>query len=401
MVRVKARPSPAPPAASRHRPSAQEAPTIAIIDNPQDFIALREEWDALFARAALPQQVFQSHVVLRHWARHYLDAQSKLSIVTVRRDGRLAMIWPLIRQRRFGIDTLRFMGIPVAQFGDVLVEPGDDAQDLFQAGWKAVRSLGSDIFEARKLRADSALASSGLLGGAVERDRLEAPFADLAFRVGPDGPSQAYRPRERSNHRRRLRRLTERGPISFSCVRPGPEAAALVEQAVAMKQATLQRHGIIAPAISDPRFKAFFRDLAGDDSGGSPLRIALIRCADKPVGIDLALDCKGTSFGHVIATNPDHERGGLGGILIHHSFASARERGNAIFDLLAPADPYKLEHADGQTGVSDLALPLSLKGRIACSLGIAKLRPALKATLKRLPAPVTRRIAAWAASGKT
>jgi CelD/BcsL family acetyltransferase involved in cellulose biosynthesis len=400
MATLKALPGPGRSADNRKAIAAQEAPTIAIIDNLRDFLALRDEWDALFSRAALPQQVFQSHVVLRHWATHYLDAQTRLSIVTMRREGRLVMIWPLIRQRRFGVDTLRFMGIPIAQFGDVLVEPGDGAQALLQAGWKAVRSLGGDIFEARKLRADSALALSGVLGGAVERDRLAAPLADLAFRVGQDGPSQAYRPRERSNHRRRLRRLTERGPISFSCVWPGPEASALVEQAVAMKQATLQRHGIIAPTISDPRFMAFFRDLAGDDAGGSPLRIALICCADKPVGIDLALDCKGTSFGHVIATNPDHERGGLGGILIHHSFASAKDRGNAIFDLLAPADPYKLEHADGQTGVSDLALPLSLKGRIACSLGLAKLRPALKATLKRLPAPVTRRIAAWAASGK-
>jgi CelD/BcsL family acetyltransferase involved in cellulose biosynthesis len=438
MAVTRARPDPAvsatvPPAA----PQDAEALTVAVIEDVEGFLALREEWDALFARAALPQQVFQSHVVLRHWARHYLDSgsrrigtesskcekrdlhhrvrawllrktgshffapcsSSRLSIVTLRRGGVLAMIWPLVRERRLGIDTLRFMGIPIAQFGDVLVER-DGREALLQAGWQALRRLGADIFEARKLRADSILAESGLLAGAVVLERLDAPFADLNARVGRDGPSAIYPARERSNHRRRLRRLGERGPIGFAMEGPGPEAAALAGQAVAMKQVALRRHGIIAPTIADPRFSAFFRDFAGDAAGGSPLRVALIGCAGLPIGIDLSLDCKGTSFGHVIATHPDHERGGVGGILIHHSFASARQRGSAIFDLLAPADAYKLEHADGATAVRDLALPLSLKGRLVCGLGLQRLRPALKTALKRLPAPLARRIAAWAPGGK-
>lgn len=370
---------------------------IGLIDQVEAFLALREEWDDLFERAALPHQVFQSHVVLRHWVAHYLDSQTRLSIVTLRRENRLVMVWPLVRQCRLGVDTLRFMGIPIAQFGDVLVERVGDQAVLLREGWRAVRALRADIFEARKLRADSALAGSALLDDSACSERIEAPFTDLAVRVGGDGPSQAYPARDRSNHRRRLRRLAERGPLAFETVSPGPEAVALVGQAVAMKQASLRRHGIIAPAVSDPRFERFFRDLAGDAAGGSPLRIAVIRCADQPIGIDLSLDCKGTSFGHVIATHPDHERGGVGGILIQHSFAAAKSRGSAIFDLLGPADPYKLEHADGMTSVTDLALPLSLTGRVVCGLGLQRLRPALKTAVKRLPPPLARPLAAWRA----
>lgn len=133
---------------------------LGLIEQVDAFLALREEWDALFERAALPHQVFQSHVVLRHWAAHYLDAQTRLSIVTLRRGGRLVMVWPLVRQHRLGIMTLRFMGIPIAQFGDVLVETTGDEAELLGTDWSAVRSLRADIFEARKLRADSALASS-------------------------------------------------------------------------------------------------------------------------------------------------------------------------------------------------------------------------------------------------
>ena len=100
----------------------------------------------------------------------------------------------------------------------------------------------------------------------------------------------------------------------------------------------------------------------------------------------------GHSFAHVLATDPQHEHGGIGKILIHHSFASARTRGSTVFDLLAPADPYKREHADGSVAVSDRLRPLSLKGRLACHLGIQHWRPLLKTLVKRLPAGVSRQV---------
>lgn len=380
-------------AKARFPHTADGAVTFSLVKDLDGFLALRQDWDALFARAALPQQVFQDHAFLRHWAAHYLDRHSTLSIVAARRHGRLVMVWPLIRQRRCSLDTLRFMGIPVAQFGDVLVEESED-EALLRAGWRAVRALQADLFEARKLRADSVLARSGLLDEAIRTEQLEAPFADLAWRVGDKGPSLAYPSRERSNHRRRLRRLEERGAISLERPPPGPEAALLASAAAAMKQASLARHGTISPTVDDPRFAAFFRDFAGD-AGGTALRVSSILCNGTPIGIDLSLDCKGRSFGHVIATHPDHERGGIGKILVHHSFASARARGNTIFDLLAPADAYKLEHADGRVTVSDLLLPLSLKGRLVCGLGIQHWRPVLKSAAKRLPSGLARRVAAW------
>lgn len=365
---------------------------LGLVEDVAGFVALRRDWEALFARAAAPQQLFQSHVFLRHWAAHYLTPDMRLSIVTAHRAGELAMVWPLVRQKHYGLDTLRFMGVPVAQFGDVLVGGGDEA--LLQAGWAFLQHLRADLFEARKLRADSRLALSGQLDGAVQGDRQEAPFVDLTRRVGESGPSLAYPARERSNHRRRLRRLEERGLLAYATPQPGPEAARLAVAAIAMKRATLAQRGIVAPVINDPRFATFFTDLAADASGEAALRISTITCDGAPIGIDLSFDCKGHSFAHVLATDPQHEHGGIGKILIHHSFASARARGNSVFDLLAPAEPYKLEHADGRVAISDRLLPLSLKGRLACHLGIQHWRPLLKTLVKRLPAGLSRQMMA-------
>lgn len=367
-----------------------DAVTLDLIEDIAGFLALRRDWEALFERSAAPSQLFQSHVFLRHWATHYLSPDTRLSIVTARRAGELVMVWPLIRQRRYGLDTLRFMGVPVAQFGDVLV--GEREAALLEAGWAFVQTLRADLFEARKLRADSHLALSGLLDGAAHGDPQEAPFADLARRVGEAGPSLAYPARERSNHRRRLRRLEKRGPLAYAMPPPGPEAARLAAAAIAMKRVTLARRGIVAPVVNDPRFGAVFTDLAGDASGEATLRIMSILSGGAPIGIDLSFDCKGHSFAHVLATDPDHEHDGIGKILIHHSFAGARARGSTVFDLLAPAEPYKREHADGCVAISDRLQPLSLKGRLACHLGIQHWRPMLKSVVKRLPAGLSRQI---------
>lgn len=381
-------------AAGRDKPPARKNADIgiALVTSLDDFAAMRGEWDALFERSALPQQVFQSFTFLWHWARHYLDAKSALSIVIGRMDGRLVMVWPLVRRRWLGLDTLRFMGVPVAQFGDVLVDGDQDAAILLRAGWDAVIGLNADFLEARKVRADSVFAAVGFRGEGILLDSARAPFAELHNRVGTDGPGSAYSARERSNYRRRVRRLAEHGAVVFREYGPGAEAGACADAAVAMKKKWLDHHAIVSPTIADPRFTAFFNDLALDADGGSPLRVSTIECDGRPVGIDLSLDCKGHAFGHVIATDLSFEREGVGRVLVHQVFANARRRGNRIFDLLTPADLYKMQHADGMVCVEDIAFPFTLRGRLMCDVGLKRVLPVVKSLAKRLPAGIVGRL---------
>lgn len=367
--------------------------SVEILSGRAAFLALKPEWDSLFARAGLPQQLFQRHAFLQHWCDHYLAADDRICLVAGRESGRLVMLWPLERRHRLGLELVRLMGAPVAQFGDVLVEPGPQRERWLERGWETLTRHGIDLVELRQVRADGALGHCSKLSLTAPVVSEEAPFADLALRVAPDGPSLAYPPRDRSSYRRRLRRLTERGAIVFTSAMPGEAGRTLAEQAVAMKRAALAQHGIVAPAIADPRFARFFTALAADPADETGLRLSVIACDERPIGIDLSFDCKGRSFGHVIASDPAFEREGLGRVLVHHAFASARARGNSIFDLLAPADPYKREHADGAVPVRDFTVPLSWRGQLACDLALPRLRPTLKAIAKRLPAAWVRRLA--------
>lgn len=355
---------------------------LQIIDGMAGFLALEAEWDRLFDRAGRPHQLFQSHALLRHWARHYLGEGDRLVILCGRLEGRLAMVWPLVRQRRLGFRLLRFMGGPISQFSDVLAE---DRPGLVEAGWRAIMASGADLLEIRKLRDDSRLAEVALPVEPVVTARELALFALCDRRVADGEPGPGYSARERSNHRRRLRRLAECGAVDFATGTAGGEAAALAREAVALKREGLAARGIFSPTIADPRFAAFFADLAAESPKTSPLRLAMIRIDGRLAGIDLSLDCKGVTFGHVNAVDPRHAGQGLGRLLIQHSFASAQARGSSRFDMLAPADRYKHAHADGATGVSDLTLPLSPVGRLLCRAGLPHWRPLAKLAAKSTP----------------
>ncbi len=108
------------------------------------------------------------------------------------------------------------MGSPVAQFGDILLDPEGDADGLAGAGWTAVEGSGADLFFAQKVREDLHLLppvspDTGRRSSKASRRRSPTSPSGSAA----DGPGSAYSPRDRSAYRRRLKRLAEHGELTF------------------------------------------------------------------------------------------------------------------------------------------------------------------------------------------
>lgn len=148
-----------------------------------------------------------------------------------------------------------------------------------------------------------------------------------------------------------------------------------------MKRAFLRRIGVLTSAVNAPEFAHFFEAAAGDASSG--MLVSTIELDGRPIAIDLSFICKDTGFGHVLASDPEFEKEGVGNQLVHHVFAAAKTAGAKTFDLLAPADPYKMRHADGATGVQSLLFPFTGLGRLA---GLAYMHglPAARQALTKL-----------------
>lgn len=366
-----------------HAPPSNDV-TVEIVRGLAAFETMQSEWDALFRRSAAPHQIFQNHAFLRAWARAYAGGGADLIVVAVRATGRLVAIVPLVRRRRLGVEVLQFMGAPVAQFDDILLDDSH-AGPALEAIRMAVAGLGADLLEARRVREDGAFwRMPGQKPFVFEE--MHAPFADLATRVADGEPGQAYSSKDRSNYRRRLRRLGERGKLEFRSTGPGAEAAELATQAVTIKAAALRQDGVDWGTVGCAKFSDFFRRLATDPASG--LLVSIIELDDRPIGIDLSFLCKGVGFGHVLATDGAFDKEGLGQMLVHHVFAEAKAKGVRRFDLLAPADPYKRHHADGATRVESRAYAFTAKGRLAARIGY---KLAISAA-RKLPRSLIRRL---------
>ena len=372
-VRDARRPAVFPPRPFSQEPSAHtpdgapqwpEPCEIALITDLAEFTALEEPWNALFARAGRPHQLFQTHDWLRHWARHYLGVHTRLSLVTAWQAGRLVMVWPLVTVQAAGLRRLCWMGEPVSQYGDVLVEDGPSRDDLLRHGWTTVTSLGADVIHLRKVRADGVAFALLRQAGALSIACAAAPYLDLASVPDYDTYQRRHPAKKRARRRRLLRSLQERGPVAFEHHGCGAAARELVTRAVAFKHTWLTERAIVAPALQDSRFGQFLGDVAGESGGTLGVRVCALRCDGEPAGVEVSLACKGHTFAYLISYDIGFARHGAGIIVAEHSIRTAHEHGLRRFDLLTPADPYKMEWADGSVEVRDWALPLSFAGRL-------------------------------------
>ncbi|MEZ5907680.1 MAG: GNAT family N-acetyltransferase [Hyphomicrobiaceae bacterium] len=388
-------------AARGHREAAPAVPGLAleIIHTRAAFDALEADWSALFERAGNSTQLFQTFDWNWHWCNHFLgsprDTKQSLCLVVGRRDDRLVMVWPLIRQRQLGLTIVTWMGDPVSQYGDVLVEDASDRDALLHAGWRHVTSaLGADVVALRKVRADAAVASVIAASKAETTEELEAPYLDLTGQTDLSRYEARWSTRLRRNRRRQQRRLADLGEISFRTPEPGEIAGSLALQAVTLKREWLAERGHISRAFADPRTDAFFAAVASSPTRSAGTQVQALMCGDSVAALNVGVVVKQRLALHIISYASAFEKTAPGSFGLEKLVQKAIDDGLTTVDLLAPRAEYKMEWADGTVGVRDHALALTLAGRAYMALAV-KGRTRLKRVIERMPAGV-RQIAARA-----
>lgn len=373
---------------------------LSLVTGRAAFDALEADWNDLFERAGKPSQLFLGFNWLWHWCNHFLRPENEgvigpqLAVVTGRRDGRLVMVWPLVTEKVAGITKLVWMGDPVSQYGDVLVEEADDTLDLLRSAWTfIVATSGADIVRLRKVRADAAIAP--LLGevGATITQRLQAPYLDLASAKSFSEYEQRYSSQSRRNRRRHMRRLEERGPVAFESYTGGKDATQLANLALSLKRAWIKDRGLVSPALTDPRMARFFADVSEGAARPAGCSVSVLRSKGEVAAIEIAVRCKDHTAIHVIVYNLKFEKWGAGALLMEDRIRQAMASGAATFDLMAPGDKYKMDWADKTVGVVDWAAPLTLAGRTYVRLYLGFVRNGAKAMIGALPVSLRRVVA--------
>lgn len=385
-----------PPLVLAEPPAADAAPCqYEFVTTRAGFDALAPEWDALFDRAGRGTQVFQTFNWNWHWCNHYLsgDSRRSLAVVVGRQAGRMVMVWPLIAIRVGGLLQLSWMGEPVTQYGDVLIEnsPASLAQ-LSDAWMRIVDRFKPDVVRLARVREDAAIAPLMQALGARVTAQQQAPYLDLSS--APDFQSYIERHSSHSRKKRRAaaKRLARIAP-AFSRHVEGREAARLALAAVEMKRVQLKERGLVSPAFANEHIDGFFAD-AADGQGRSPgTLVYALKCDGELAALDILFRCKDRVAAHILAYAAAFQKESVGVHLLEHAIEQAIADGYRTFDLLAPADEYKLRWADGMVPVTDWALPVTGKGAAYTHIHLMRVRPMMKSLFRRLPAPVRRFLA--------
>jgi CelD/BcsL family acetyltransferase involved in cellulose biosynthesis len=382
----------APSPATRATSCPGSTVVYALVSTRAEFNGLEAEWNALFERAGKPTQVFQTFNWNWHWANHYLASSPggvagvKLSIVTARRDGRLIMVWPLVSEHVRGITQLFWMGDPASQYGDLIIDDVPDALAVMRGGWEhlAANAKG-DLMRLRRIRDDASIAPLMADIGASIADRLIAPYIDLASAPSFAKYEERYSSHARKNRRRLMRRLEERGAVTFERHHGGPDARRLAVKALELKADWLRSRGLISQAISDARLARFFADAAGGEDKSTNCIVTSLNLDGEPAALEVTFFCKGRLVMHVIVYNLKFEKAGVGVLLMEKGLSDGYAENICVCDLLAPGDAYKLDWADGSAGVCDWVKPLNLTGLAYARLYLGFIRPKAKAAMAAMP----------------
>ena len=210
-----------------HRPAAPDAAPceLRLVTDRAAFDALEADWNDLFERAGRGTQVFQTFNWNWHWCNHYLATPSVRRGFPLARDRHRTPRRPArhgLAARRWCASpvcsTLVWMGDPVSQYGDVLIEDGPDAEALLREAWSFITA---------QLEAGPRLAAQGARRrgrsrrclaelGAVATQRLAAPYLDLARAGDFAAYEQRYSPRSRKKQRAMARAPRRAGPRGAS-----------------------------------------------------------------------------------------------------------------------------------------------------------------------------------------
>lgn len=373
--------------------------TFELITTRAGFDALEDDWNALFDRAARGVHVFQTFNWNWHWANHFLadddgDAGGvRLSIVVGRRDGRLVTVWPLVKQKVRGVTQIFWMGEPVSQYGDVLVDDAPDTLEILEHAWMFLKErVRGDLLRLRRVRADASIAPLLLRSDAVVTDRQAAPFLDLASAKSFGAYEERYSPRSRRNRRRLARRLAEQGEMAFQHLAGGEAARKLALKALELKAHWLKDSGLVSNALADPRTTAFFADAAEAKEKSTNCLVSALHVGGEPAALEVSFACKGRLAMHVIVFDLKFEKSGAGVLRLEQSLRDGYEHGLDTYDMLAPGDSYKLDWADGTVEVLDYAKAQSFAGELYARVYLGFVRPRGKAMMKAMPQALRRAV---------
>jgi CelD/BcsL family acetyltransferase involved in cellulose biosynthesis len=349
--------------------TADDAPPRASIGTVADLDErLTNEWLELGARSNAPP------FVMPDWVTAWSEAFSPepLRVLTVRRGDRLVGVAPLEHDEA------------QPPFNWHQGESGFVAEEAAAARQvaDAVLDLGPGQLNLRNVRHDApeleaCRAAAGERGYRTTVEMLQrSPFVTV------DGDWEAYRARRgkrlRKNLKRYRRKLDEKGEVTVTVTRPGPDRAGpLLEEGFAVEAAGWKGEAGTA-ILSRPDTRRFYTLVGERAAQRGSLVLGFVRLDGRAISFVMALQFRGVHYSIKEGYDPDFAFASPGTLAFEAEMRHAFEEGMRRVELMGEETPHKLAWADGSDErVRLAAFAPGVRGSLGHLLH-ARVRPAAK-----------------------
>lgn len=373
--------------------------SVDVITDLDALEGLQDDWLALERRQHTSAIAFQTYDLCLQWVKHFIygdDGRSKQSIciVTVRNQSQLVLVLPLVIPQQGPLRIAQWLGMPLAQYGDVLIDPECDQPHVLEKALETlVRVHKIDGLNLQRMRADARCLQSALIAEHVSDANVSAPYIDMQALKDFDGFQASMKTKRKKSRRRRRRRLEEIGTLSFEVAEGGPRAGELMAEALEFKREWMEKHGLVSAAFAQRATRQCLIDMAKGHDGRCDWALTATLLDGKPIAIEAGIIAAGWYHSYLGTYHPDYAQYGVGNVQLEDTIAWAFEQGFVGYDMLAPSDDYKLEWAEESLNILQATLPMTMKGRLYLSLWSKRMRPALKELFLKLPTGLRQKLA--------
>ena len=190
---------------------------IRVVDNEEDFFALRKRWEALHFKQKVRLLDHSFYYVASAWTAVWQPKGCRLHVLVGERDGDLVLVLPLVLERKGPLRIGHSLGPGYYEYCDFLLDPYSATDECVSMAWRMAAKY-FHVFRFQAIREDSKLWAFVKGARAKEWIDTRAPYIDCT--QWPDW--NAYVGSRSSKFRRdtgRLRRRLEAaGEVRFEII---------------------------------------------------------------------------------------------------------------------------------------------------------------------------------------
>lgn len=312
-----------------------------MIENNDDFAALKEDWQDLTARSGA--SIFQSWTWCRHWWRTF-GSGKRLAIITVSNKDRVIGLLPLFISRGYLGLPLRIaalIGTGSLDYGGVPVDPAADGEKVLGAMIDCLNSQKWDVIDLHQLTADDVFYRLKnhvffQTGSGVEEYIQETTFKTL-LPASPGDYAASLSKKFRDNIEYNWRRINKdhRVEVDINC-----DPVDGLDDLYRLHRARWRKKSLPGVLYSE-KARRFHRLIAADLFPENNLILSFLSIDGTRVAGLYGFKLNDTAYYYLGGFDPGWGNRSVSSLLLYRLISGVIEDGFRVFDFLRGEESYK------------------------------------------------------------